>query len=240
MEELSGTSARLACELSEVASSCRTLSAYRYEAMALLQRSFGGSVWSFDETTRGADSPVAALADWFNSASSEHLGRVCDGRVRAFDQLFAATWSAPVEACREQLAGRASALGFLLRGRVVTGIVLARDAAFELHELRALEAALPVHALAEALLWQQSERFASWADRNELTSRQREIAELAIRGLTNAEIGRVLCCSGLTVRNHLAVVFQKTSVSTRAELAFQAFSHPERTTPQASAPLRAG
>ncbi len=52
----------------------------------------------------------------------------------------------------------------------------------------------------------------------ELTARQREIIELTARGLTNPEIALACGISKLTVRNHLAKLFQRFGVSTRTEL----------------------
>jgi DNA-binding NarL/FixJ family response regulator len=51
-----------------------------------------------------------------------------------------------------------------------------------------------------------------------LTQRQRAIADLVCRGLTNPEIASVLGISRNTVRNQLAVTFRRLGVSTRAEL----------------------
>ncbi|GHE36145.1 helix-turn-helix transcriptional regulator [Streptomyces capitiformicae] len=53
----------------------------------------------------------------------------------------------------------------------------------------------------------------------ELTPRERQVAELAARGLTNREIGRALYISPRTVNVHLSRVFAKLGVSRRAALA---------------------
>lgn len=100
---------------------------------------------------------------------------------------------------------------------------------------RALErlTALAPHLAAafRALSWQpqsaaaadgsgrQDDRRASggpWA----LTRAQARVADLAVRGLTNKEIGMLLGTSQNTVRNTLVEVFHKAGVSRRAELAF--------------------
>jgi DNA-binding CsgD family transcriptional regulator len=52
-----------------------------------------------------------------------------------------------------------------------------------------------------------------------LTARQREIAELVLRGLTNAEIAAVLRISENTVKKHLKDIFLQQGISRRAELA---------------------
>ncbi|WP_327001711.1 helix-turn-helix transcriptional regulator [Dactylosporangium sp. NBC_01737] len=55
------------------------------------------------------------------------------------------------------------------------------------------------------------------ADR--LTRREREVAQLAARGLSNREIAVRLTVSGRTVENHLARVYLKLGVHGRAGLA---------------------
>ncbi|HET6794712.1 MAG TPA: helix-turn-helix transcriptional regulator, partial [Acidimicrobiales bacterium] len=55
-----------------------------------------------------------------------------------------------------------------------------------------------------------------WAS---LTPTERQVVELAARGLTNPEIGERLFMGRGTVKTHLAHVFAKLNVSTRAELA---------------------
>jgi DNA-binding CsgD family transcriptional regulator len=64
-----------------------------------------------------------------------------------------------------------------------------------------------------------------WAS---LTPTETQIVELVGQGLTNAQIGERLFCSRRTVQAHLAHVFAKLSVSSRAELAAQAARRPDR------------
>ena len=52
-----------------------------------------------------------------------------------------------------------------------------------------------------------------------LTARQRAVAELVTRGLTNAEIARLLGISSHTVKKHLGSLFARFDVSNRTELA---------------------
>jgi DNA-binding CsgD family transcriptional regulator len=52
-----------------------------------------------------------------------------------------------------------------------------------------------------------------------LTPREREVAELALRGLANKQIARELDVAEITVKVHLSSVYRKASVASRAELA---------------------
>jgi DNA-binding NarL/FixJ family response regulator len=54
-----------------------------------------------------------------------------------------------------------------------------------------------------------------------LTARQLEVARLSARGLTNAEIARVLGISGATVKNHLERIYDALDASNRTEAAMR-------------------
>jgi DNA-binding CsgD family transcriptional regulator len=51
-----------------------------------------------------------------------------------------------------------------------------------------------------------------------LTARERQIFELARRGLSTAELARSLHRSERTVENHVAAMYRKLGVNTRAQL----------------------
>jgi DNA-binding CsgD family transcriptional regulator len=66
--------------------------------------------------------------------------------------------------------------------------------------------------------------FARWSDgklvaAHSLTPRERQIAELVTKGLTNAQIGESLCLSSETIKAALKVIFAKTGINSRAQLA---------------------
>jgi DNA-binding NarL/FixJ family response regulator len=52
-----------------------------------------------------------------------------------------------------------------------------------------------------------------------LTDREVEILVLVARGLSNKEVGRALHISPVTVKNHVAHIYEKTGVATRAAAA---------------------
>ena len=60
-----------------------------------------------------------------------------------------------------------------------------------------------------------------------LTARERTVAGLAVRGLTNRQISAELCVSVKTVEYHLSAVFAKLGVSSRTQLAARFAGHRE-------------
>jgi DNA-binding NarL/FixJ family response regulator len=56
-----------------------------------------------------------------------------------------------------------------------------------------------------------------------LTSREQEILELVSKGLTNPEIGNVICRSYMTVRWHVQSLCRKFDASNRTEMIANAF-----------------
>jgi DNA-binding NarL/FixJ family response regulator len=59
-----------------------------------------------------------------------------------------------------------------------------------------------------------------------LTAREREVLTLLAEGLSNAEIGRALFISPITVRNHVSSIFAKLQVSNRRQAMLRARASP--------------
>ncbi len=64
-----------------------------------------------------------------------------------------------------------------------------------------------------------------------LTPRQRDVAQLAARGQTNADIGRTLELSENTVKKHLKDIFDLLQIANRTELAARLLTGPKHHVP---------
>jgi transcriptional regulator of acetoin/glycerol metabolism len=85
---------------------------------------------------------------------------------------------------------------------------LARSGAREIEQR--IEASIPMAYRSLRVVWK------GW---QLLTPAEREVAELASKGLTNKQIGAALFCSPYTVDSHLRSIYRKLGVSSRAALA---------------------
>ncbi len=70
-----------------------------------------------------------------------------------------------------------------------------------------------------------TEVLAAFCDDYGLSYRKREITALLVRGMRNAEIGRLLGISPNTVRNCISEIYRQTQVTNRSELTFLASTH---------------
>jgi DNA-binding NarL/FixJ family response regulator len=61
--------------------------------------------------------------------------------------------------------------------------------------------------------------------RERLTPKETQVATLVWQGLTNREIGRLMCTTEQVVKNHLRSTFDKLGVWSRLELAMYVASH---------------
>src|SRR5262249_12621602 len=84
---------------------------------------------------------------------------------------------------------------------------------------RASESRARAARLADACEGARTPALADDAELTPLTRREREVAELAARGLTNREVAEKLFVSTRTVENHLQRAYEKIGVRSRGELA---------------------
>jgi DNA-binding CsgD family transcriptional regulator len=85
------------------------------------------------------------------------------------------------------------------------------------HEVRATR--LPGGAVVLSFALGRSEDALEQLGRDPLTPTQREIARLAVTGMSDAEIARARGCSRHTVSNHLRAAYRRLGIGSRAELA---------------------
>ena len=82
-----------------------------------------------------------------------------------------------------------------------------------------------VHRGSTALPPRIAECLAVRAQRQDLTTREREVLELLVRGRSNKEIGAQLYISDETVKSHLKTLFAKLKVRDRTDAAISAVRH---------------
>ena len=84
---------------------------------------------------------------------------------------------------------------------------------------------LPPEVVDAALSRESERRLEAHRVEQSMTSREREIALLVAKGMSNKEIGRKLSVSEGTVKIHLHNIYQKLGVSNRTSLAALALAH---------------
>jgi DNA-binding NarL/FixJ family response regulator len=67
--------------------------------------------------------------------------------------------------------------------------------------------------------------------RERLTPKEVQVSVLVWEGLTNREIGKIMCTSEQVIKNHLRSTFDKLGVWSRLELAMYVASHGGKTWP---------
>jgi DNA-binding NarL/FixJ family response regulator len=70
-----------------------------------------------------------------------------------------------------------------------------------------------------------------------LTPKETQVATLVWQGLTNREIGKLMCATEQVVKNHLRSTFDKLGVWSRLELAMYVASHGGRDWLEGARPL---
>jgi DNA-binding CsgD family transcriptional regulator len=229
----------VAGELSEVIAACSAVHEFRSQTLDLLQRRLGFDCASIQSTNNGScgagfdvdDAQLTAMeAAWAQEFNQDELRRMLAARTSFLHEVF----PSPVRRARlsvfRGMRNPHAGIGRVwFTGQRVMGIVLTRSGAtsgFREQQRLALDRVVPLITVAEALLEKvaPSDALAGWAEQHALTKRQAEVATLVAKGARNAEIARLLRCSELTARNHVAAVFRKVRVASRAELTHEALT----------------
>jgi DNA-binding CsgD family transcriptional regulator len=143
----------------------------------------------------------------------------CDGALAPVLAAAVAAWSSADATGLEAKGRELERLGFVLWAAELHRV------AARIHAKAGLAVrALHAHTLADRLLARCERSATLLSDRSpedvgpELTRREREVVELATRGLTNAEIAKRLSISARTVETHLQHVYGKLGLRSRRDL----------------------
>jgi DNA-binding NarL/FixJ family response regulator len=171
---------------------------------------------------------VAEVAARNDAPSLAGAALRCRGLVAADPEVLRAavdTYQRAPRPLELALAAEDAAAAFARRGRPEAAVPLLRQA-LEQHER--LEAARGA-ARVEASLRSQGVRRGRRGPRRRpqlgwesLTRTERQVVDLVVEGLSNPQIGERLYVSPRTVQTHVAHVFTKLAVSSRAQLAAEA------------------
>jgi DNA-binding CsgD family transcriptional regulator len=171
---------------------------------------------------------VAEVADRNQVASLTGAARRCQGLAADDPEVLRAAVDAygrsgrPLELA---LAAEDAAAAFARRGRPEAAVPLLRRA-LECHErLGAARGAARVEAALRELGVRRGRRGPRRRPRlgwESLTRTERQVVDLVVEGLSNPQIGERLFVSPRTVQTHVAHVFTKLGISSRAQLAAEA------------------
>ena len=186
---------------------------------------------------RGQAGQVAAAVEEM-AARNDVASLTCAAlRCRGLVEADPETLRAAVDACAKgprplelALVCEDAGVAFARRGDTVVAVALLERA---LAGYEGLEAARDT-ARAEARLRELGVRRGRRGARNRpqigwdsLTPTEHRVVDLVAEGLTNPQIGERLYVSRRTVQTHLAHVFAKLGISSRAQLAAEAARHPQ-------------
>lgn len=242
-----GDGGRLVADMAELALQALGPAEFWSEAMALLSRAIGfdaGYVATTPGTARDAHGALIGYDETFlrtqigrfvREFSPSEVAAYTD-RARRGDEVWGRARKAELAVFYDHLqpAGtRALLVRASCRRDVLLGINFERrsfTSPFSDRALGLVDMVAPIIHIADVLgrtSPDESAAFDAWAEQHELGHRERQITELVVRGLRNAEVARILGVSPFTVRNVLNRIFGKVDVSTRAELVFAATSGPK-------------
>lgn len=238
--------------IAEMALGARSLREFESDWLAHLRRAIGFetacSVWTGSDAAVRSVTAVGYGEALLREHFMDYMGELSPGEIAGFSakqpaldcDVLSAKRRRELRVYRELLAPlRVSCfVTNVWHSRWgVFGFHLARTCGarrFDARELTRLSSLAPCVKLGQALfaaetLGQPLAAFDAdwWAHAWQLSAREIEVARLVVRGFFNPEIARLLRVSPHTVRNHLASIFFKASVSSRAELGFAMSAPPE-------------
>jgi DNA-binding CsgD family transcriptional regulator len=229
--------------ITELALSCPDRDSFRRQLLHRLDRLIGFDLATIQNSSDGLQIHLHALGfeiAVLREQIPRHMAEfdlrevvaLCAGRPVLDSDIFSASRRERLSMYHEQLrphhvttvtiAGWRNRFG-------VFGTLLARTrpgSRFGYDELNTLERLLPSIKLAEALLSAQGgthedpfdEAFESWAKRIGLSPKERDVAKLVAKGLTNRDIAEWRHVSLNTIRNQLSTIYRKAEVTNRTEL----------------------
>ena len=232
-------------DIAEIALEAPDRVTYRRTMLESLDRAVGFDLANLGHTAdtvhyhlsaRGFDTDLAAsrLNSYMAEFEAPELAAMSTGRMMADSDIVSARRRDRLAMYSELLRPhgvRALATAVWRNRFGGYGFVLARTgpgARFSRAELRRVGSLLPFIRLAESFFGAAESspttahdgRWELIGDRFSFSAREREVSQLVVRGLQNREIAVLLGMSHHTVRNHLAAIFRKATVTTRAELVY--------------------
>jgi DNA-binding CsgD family transcriptional regulator len=190
----------------------------------------------------GRLSEAAQISSWLRGVG-ERMGRptlIGDAsRVDALVNAADSDLNAAAAAARAAVTAHESsplrgelARSLLVLGRIERRRKARRESRAALARARDLAAAMG-HRPLLAEIERELPRIAPTRSGHELTTTERRVADLIARGATNKDTAAALFISVRTVETHVASIYRKLGVRTRAELARQLARHPADTGPEA-------
>jgi len=232
--------AKLAAEIAEIGCGSASRSAFRRDALGLLERRLGYDGAMFTSLDPGE--PITEDVSW--GMDRRAIARAREGWVSCYAAELGPMWSFAgsagggvvvdsqifgerqrdrlryfAEVVRPMSIRHMAWIALQRGGRQVGMVALTRNGSgFRDRDVATLRSIRSVLALAEGCLAPPAPALAAATPIVGLSPREREVVELCALGYTNAEIALGLGSSVNTVRNQLHAIFRKVGATTRAEL----------------------
>ena len=230
--------------LAEVALESTSREQFRHSALAVLCRAVGMDAGALGHSATGREMYVETFGlhearlqrsnlEFMNEITFEEMrSATTAGRTVSHESIFSDSRRDQLRLYREYLAcqgffGFCAKMWLTRRGCFwATTLREGRAASYRERDLIHLDGLMPIVAVGELLHCQGlqqgecSEGQRDWARQRGISTAEWPVVELAVRGLTNANIATILGRSPTTVRNQLSSAFSKLNVARRTELAF--------------------